>query len=68
GSGGTTALVPPGKFFVHETFLFSVLSVNVPRATQSHTAVCSFLSLGRRLDYDKNTSFLQILFFNLSTR
>ncbi|WP_214218614.1 hypothetical protein, partial [Rosenbergiella epipactidis] len=62
GSGGTTALVPPGKFLVLKTGLFNVLGVNFPRASQSHTCVCAFLSLGCRLDYDKNSSFLQIRF------
>ncbi|WP_214215983.1 hypothetical protein, partial [Rosenbergiella australiborealis] len=62
------ALVPPGKFFVLKTRLFNVLGVNVPLAVQSHTCVCSFSSLGRRLDYDKNTSFLQIRFLIICQR
>lgn len=43
GSGGTTALLPPGKFFVPETNLPRCCCVGRIRITQSHTAVCSFL-------------------------
>ncbi|WP_241608109.1 hypothetical protein, partial [Rosenbergiella australiborealis] len=51
-----------------KTRLFNVLGVNVPRTIQSHTDVCSFLLLGCRLDYDKNTSFLQIRFLIICQR
>ena len=49
GSGGTTALVPPGKFFVLVLCLLRSYCVGCSRECQSHTYVCSFLSFACRL-------------------
>ncbi|MFL3531096.1 hypothetical protein ACJ0PN_23835, partial [Citrobacter amalonaticus] len=43
GSGGTTALQPPGKFFCAQYAIFYRIScVGCIREPQSHTHVCSF--------------------------
>ncbi len=56
GSGGTTALVPPGKFFVLVLCLLRSYCVGCSRECQSHTYVCSFHRLVCRLVSAQNPS------------
>ena len=56
GSGGTTALVPPGKFFVLVLCLLRSYCVGCSRECQSHTSVCSFHRFVCRLVSAQNTS------------
>ncbi len=56
GSGGTTALVPPGKFFVLVLCLLRSYCVGCSRECQSHTYVCSFHRVVCRLVSAQNPS------------
>ena len=56
GSGGTTALVPPGKFFVPVLCLLRSYCVGCSRECQSHTYVCSFHRVVCRLVSAQNPS------------
>ena len=56
GSGGTTALVPPGKFFVLVLCLLHSYCVGCSRECQSHTSVCSFHRVVCRLVSAQNPS------------
>ena len=56
GSGGTTALVPPGKFFVLVLCLLRLYCVGCSRECQSHTYVCSFHRVVCRLVSAQNPS------------
>ncbi len=56
GSGGTTALSPPGKFFVLVLCLLRSYCVGCSRECQSHTYVCFFHRLVCRLVSAQNPS------------
>ena len=56
GSGGTTALSPPGKFFVLVLCLLRSYCVGCSRECQSHTSVCSFHRFVCRLVSAQNPS------------
>ncbi len=56
GSGGTTALSPPCKFFVLVLCLLRSYCVGCSRECQSHTYVCSFHRLVCRLVSAQNPS------------
>ena len=56
GSGGTTALSPPGKFFVLVLCLLRSYCVGCSRECQSHTYVCSFRRCLCRLVSAQNPS------------
>ncbi len=56
GSGGTTALLPPGKFFVLVLCLLRSYCVGCSRECQSHTSVCSFHRFVCRLVSAQNPS------------